>query len=262
METFSNRGLHLIHLNINSLLPKFDKLRYIAERTKAAVIGILESELDSNVLDPEIYIENYEILRFNRNRQGRGLACYIRSGISYKLNSFLPHEIRNITFDILMPHTKTITTGIIYRPPSQSKFLDVFKENLPKLNTSYRQIYFLGKNNTNLFEKGKYVFDKSSSNKKNLDSLTKKYHKYCTLFGLKQLTKCPILITCSNSAILHHVLATFPDRVSQSGVIDVGISDHQLIYCTRKLQDLKATAINKLLSVILKIIHLRFMKRL
>ena len=60
-RAFSNRGLHLIHLNINSLLPKIDELRDIAKRTKAAVIGISESKLDSTVLDPEIYIENLEI---------------------------------------------------------------------------------------------------------------------------------------------------------------------------------------------------------
>ena len=166
---FSNRGLHLIHLNINSLLPKIDELRDIAKRTKAAVIGISESKLDSTVLDPEIYIDNYEILRFDRNRHGGGVACYIRSDISYKLNSFLPNEIENITFDILMPHTKPITVGIIYRPPNQSKFLDIFEENLPKINTSYRESYFLGDFNINLFENGKYVFHKSSSNNKNLD---------------------------------------------------------------------------------------------
>ena len=32
-----------------------------------------------------------------------------------------------------------------------------------------------------------------------------------------------------------HPLATFPERVLQQGIIDVGLSDHQLIYCTRKL---------------------------
>ena len=57
-EAFSNRGLHLIHLTINSLLTKIDKLRDIAKRTKAAVMGVLKSKLDSTVLDPEIYIEN------------------------------------------------------------------------------------------------------------------------------------------------------------------------------------------------------------
>ena len=123
------------------------------------MIGISESKLDSTVLYPKTYIENYEIHRFDRNRHGGSVACYIRSDISYKLNSVLPNEIKNITFDILMPHTKPITVGIIYRPPNQSKFLDIFEENLPKLNTSYREIYFLGDFNINLFESGKYVLE-------------------------------------------------------------------------------------------------------
>ena len=204
------------------------------------MIGIWESKLDSTVLDSEIYIENYEILRFDRNRHRGGVACYIRSDISYKLNSLLPNEIENITFDILMPHTKPITVGIIYRPPNKSKFLDIFEENLPQINTSYRESYFLGDFNINLFENGKYVFHKSSSNKKNLDSFTKKYHECCTLFGLKQLIKCPIRITCNSSSIPDHFLASFPDRVSQSGVTDIGISDHQLTYCTRKTARIKS----------------------
>ena len=49
----------------------------------------------------------------------------------------------------------------------------LFEENLPKPNTSYREIYFLGNFNIKVFENGKYDFDKSSSNNKNLDSFTK-----------------------------------------------------------------------------------------
>ena len=139
-----------------------------------------------------------------------------------------------------MPHTKPITVGIIYRPPNQSKFLDVFEENLPKLNTSYHGIYFLGDFNINLFENGKYVFQKSSSNDKNPDSFTKKYYECFTPFGLKQLIKCQTRVTWQSSSILDHVLASFPDRVSQIGVIDIGISDHQLIYCTRKTARIKS----------------------
>ena len=139
----------------------------------------------------------------------------------------------------MIPHAKPITVGIIYRPPNQSKFLDIFEENLPKFNTSHREIYFLGDFNINLFENGKYVFDKSSSNNKDLDSFTKKYHECCTLFGLKQLIKCPTRVRCSSS-ILDHVLASFPDRVSQSGVTHGGISDHQLIYCPKKTARIKS----------------------
>ena len=91
------------HLNIHSLLPKIDKLTDIAKRTKAAVIDILEFKLDSHLLDSEIYIENFKVLCFNRNQHGERVACYIRSDISYMLNSFLPNEIEYITFNILMP---------------------------------------------------------------------------------------------------------------------------------------------------------------
>ena len=66
-QAFSNRGLHLIHLKVNSVLPKIEELRDIAKRTKAAVIGLWKSKLDSTVPDSEIYIENYEILPFDRN---------------------------------------------------------------------------------------------------------------------------------------------------------------------------------------------------
>ena len=51
-----------------------------------------------------------------------------------------------------MPHTKPITVEIIYRHGNQTKFLDIFEENLPKLNASYREIYFLGNFNKNIFE--------------------------------------------------------------------------------------------------------------
>ena len=184
-QTFSNKGLHLIHLNINSLLPKIKELRDIAKRTKGVVIGISEFEFHSIVLDPEIYIENYEILRFDRNWHRGGFVCYVRSDNRYKLNSFLPNEIENITFDVLMLHAKPITTGNIYRHPNQSKFLEIFEENVCKFITSYHKIYFLGHFNINLFENRKYVSNKSSSNNKNLDSFTKKYHECCTLLGLK-----------------------------------------------------------------------------
>ena len=30
------------------------------------------------------------------------------------------------------------------------------------------------------------------------------------------------------------MLTTFPERVSQQGITDVGLSDHQVMYCTRK----------------------------
>ena len=61
----------------------------------------------------------------------------------------------------------------------------------------------------------------------------KKYFEFCSLYGLEQLIKSPTRVTCNTSSLIDHILTTFPERVSQQGVIDVGLSDHQLIYCTR-----------------------------
>ena len=62
-KVFNKRGLHLIHLNINSLLSKIDELRAIAKKSRATVIGITDSKLDETVLDGEINIDGYELKR-------------------------------------------------------------------------------------------------------------------------------------------------------------------------------------------------------
>ena len=59
------------------------------------------------------------------------------------------------------------------------------------------------------------------------------------MFGLKQLIEVPTRVTCSSSTIIDHILASFPNRISQQGVIDVGLSDHQIVYCTRKISRIK-----------------------
>ena len=56
-EVFNWKELHFIHLNINSLLPKIDELRYIAKNSNAAVIGISETKLDNTVYDSEVAID-------------------------------------------------------------------------------------------------------------------------------------------------------------------------------------------------------------
>ena len=64
---------------------------------------------------------------------------------------------------------------------------------------------------------------------------SKTYLQFCTMFDLTQIIKPPTRITCSSTSLIDDILAIPPDRVFQEGVINVGLSDHQLIYCTRKI---------------------------
>ena len=91
-------------------------MRYIARSSNAAVIGITETKLGNTVYDSEVTVDGYNIVRNDRNRNGGGVACYIRNNICF-------NNIENIFIDLLFPKTKPISVGIIYKSPSQRQLL-------------------------------------------------------------------------------------------------------------------------------------------
>ena len=158
-----------MHLNINSLYPKIDELREILKKTNAAIIGITESKLDSSILNSELLISNYVLIRHDRNRHGGGVACYVRKYINYNILDIFPSEVENIFVDVLLPKTKPFTVGIFYRPPSQNIFLEVITENFNKLSLDEKEVYILGDLNINILLNGKSILEKMKN--KTLDIL-------------------------------------------------------------------------------------------
>ena len=63
---------------------------------------------------------------------------------------------------------------------------------------------------------------------------------------MTEIIEEPTRITCSTSTLLDHIVTNSSEKVSQKGVIDVGISDHQLIYCTRKIKRIKHNIHNQI----------------
>ena len=118
------KGLNLLHLNVNRLLSKIDELRYIAKRSNAAVIGTTKSKLDKCILDSEIQIDNYQIIRCDRNRKGGGVACYVRNDLSYIEKDFFREEIetyslrsysQKLSLKLLELFTDLLTKTISYK---------------------------------------------------------------------------------------------------------------------------------------------------
>ena len=57
---------------------------------------------------------------------------------------------------------------------------------------------------------------------------------FMSMFGMFQLINSSTRITSTTSTILDLIIISDPAKISQCGVLDLGLSDHQLIYCTRK----------------------------
>ena len=61
---------------------------------------------------------------------------------------------------ILLPKSKPITVGIIYKPPNQVHFVDHINNALDKLPFQSNEIYLFEDFNINLFFEGHYVLKK------------------------------------------------------------------------------------------------------
>ena len=102
----------------------------------------------------------------------------------------------NIFFELILPNTKPIVLGTTYRPPNQTNCMEIFNENLSKVDTNNAETNILGDFNINLWQNGHYVFQKHNF----LSCLSVpndviKYFDFCTKFGLKQLIESPTQIT-------------------------------------------------------------------
>ena len=230
---FKKRGLHFVHLNINSLPSKIEELKQIAKNTNSAVTGLSETKLDKTIFDSEFSIPNYSLIRKDWNRKGGGVACYIRSDICFNSQNYLSDEIENISFDLLLPKTKPISIAIVYKPPTDNRFLDSLSKGLNDFNLMENDLFILGDTNIKILDNVETILDKykdMSKRKYNFGAIPKKYAQICSILGLKQLIKHPTRITCHTSTLIDHIITNCQEKVTQSGVINTSLSNHQFIF--------------------------------
>ena len=116
---FQKRGMHFIHLNINSLLSKIDEICLIAKLTNATVIGLSELKLDDTVWSSEPQIEEYYLVRFDRSRGGRGVVCFVKNSISYNQKPNFCINTENIFMEVFLSKFKPVLIGVLCRPPDK-----------------------------------------------------------------------------------------------------------------------------------------------
>ena len=59
------------------------------------------------------------------------------------------------------------------------------------------------------------------------------------LYQLSQLIEEATRVTMTTSTLIDHIFTNTPDKVSDSGVIHTGISDHSLVLTIRKISVVK-----------------------
>ena len=224
-EIKSSKGLKITSLNVNSLLKHIDEIKVLLENDPFDIFAVNESKIDESISDNCINIPNYNVIRRDRNRRGGGVAIYIKSDLTVsERNDLVPNDLEMICIELKYTCTKPLILCAWYRPPnSVIETLNSYENFLVKLDSEDKEIILLGDLNCDY-----HYATNQESHSDNLKFLN-------SLYNLEQMIEEPTRITSSSSSLIDVILTNYPDRLVRCGVIHVGLSDHSLIYCIRKI---------------------------
>ena len=166
-----------------------------------------------------------------------GVACYIRSDLCFNRKKFFSNSLEHVFFNILIPKVNPISIGIFYRPPNVNNFLETFSNDLKQIDFNKNEFYIFGDLNINLLQNHNFLLkeNRSAHLRNSYSPFITKYKEMYQQFSLTEIIRDPTRITSITSSLLDHILTNAEKKISQKGVIDVGLSDQLLIYCTRKI---------------------------
>ena len=222
----NERGFKMAFLNIVSLLKKIDEINFSMTNKFIDLIAFNETRLDPNITDNMISLDGYDVIRKDGSRNGGGVCIYLRSSINYKIRKDLvPPELEAVCVEIIKPHSKPFLVTTVYRPPSSlPKFFDDFEKLIKAIDNENKEMYILGDLNCNMLKTDK-----------DANIPTKKIKSLYELYQLTQMIDEATRVTLATSSLIDHIVTNKPEKISDSGVIHTGISDHSLVFAIRKI---------------------------
>ena len=188
------------------------------------ILAINETRLDESIIDREIGIPGYTLERKDRNRNGGGVALYIRNSLNYeRMYEYNEDQLEWLCIKVTKPKSKPFIVGTWYRPPAAtSDIMRIFESLIDRLESLDLETNIIGDLNC----------DVGASPH---DSQTKQLLDICNLYQYHQFIEEPIRMTRHTATTIDLFLTNNRSQYSHSGVCHIGISDHSLIYAVRKL---------------------------
>lgn len=134
-------------LNIASLSKHtcIDELRNYMISKPVDILAINETRLDCSFPDSAVSIPGYSLDRKDRNRNGGGVALYIRNSIAYEIILTLDEKLELLCVKVIKPKAKPFIVGTWYRPPgSTNEIMQAFGSALEKLEQHHLETNILG----------------------------------------------------------------------------------------------------------------------
>ena len=175
------------------------------------ILALNETRLDHSISDHLMSINNYILVRKDRNRSGGGVCLYIHSRNNFRIrldiNCDNQHEIINI--EILKPNSKPFGICAFYRPPNCNRnFFESFECIIQTYDQESKELMLIGDLNCN-------YLCKSDPNLSLVKSISDTYHLF-------QIINEPTRVTQTSSTLIDVIITNMPDRIVSSGVCHLG----------------------------------------
>ena len=212
-KSIGRKGLLICSLNAPSLVKHKDELEVLVVENKIDIIAINETKLENNIDNSWVALNDFSLLRCDRNRHRGGVAMYVRETIDFEHRTDLQTDnLEILCIEVKPKFSKSFLALAWYRPPKYEH------ETLNALETLLKTIE--NKNDLNIDDKNKVI-----------DHLRSVYRQ----FQMKQLIKFPTRSTLTSQTLIDHFASNKPSYIIDSGVFTTGFSDHDLIYGVRKV---------------------------
>ena len=221
------KGMAIASLNINGLRSHLDKVQLLIRDLGIQILALNETKLDPESPKELTSVAGYQQERLDRTCNGGGVSIYIRDSIKYKRRLDIPTDnLELICIEVEPPKSKLFLVLAWYRPPSDPVGSFSKLENvLSFLDKEGKEIILLGDTNCDLTPK---------QAEQPIDNNSKHMLDLYELFSFKQLIEEPTRVTLTTSSIIDHIATTSARNIVKSGVYEVSMSDHYMVYCVRK----------------------------
>ena len=208
--------LSIMHLNIQSLLPKIDIIR--CEAHAYDVLVFTESWLKPQIPNDSILIDSFAPPhRTDRHdRPGGGVAMYVRDFFTCKRRADLEiHGLEAVWLE-LQVQSKQILVGGFYRPTNSSaEYFNLVVESIDRAhNTNITDLIILGDFNYNML---------TNDNNKIRDTMLH--------YNLSQVIKDATHFTENSSSLIDLILLRNTANMLTSGVIDNFLTEQIRYHC-------------------------------
>lgn len=207
--------LSVLYFNARSIFPKIEELRALCLTHHPDLVCIVESWLDNSILDSELCIDNYDIVRLDRNRHGGGVMFFVISSLSHSLVFSGSENLELIVISLNLPQTK-VCVGLFYRPPNAPTC--IFDNILSTLCTYvdvslFSNFIFLGDFNVNVLNPSHPSFCK--------------LHFLASSLCLTQIVSEPTHVTSNSHSLIDLIFMSSPSSlINCSTVPALANSDH------------------------------------